>query len=94
MLFCAWLPWLQEEAGDNVIQLIRSLPEGTRVVLGLHYVGKEELLERVGMALRRPIGVDRERMEVLELLEARNVFTTDDEADIRVWNSYLLTNRK
>ena len=56
--YSIWLPWLQEEAGDSVIRLIRSLPEGTRVVIGLYYVGKEELLVKMGVALRRPIGVD------------------------------------
>ncbi|KAL5508975.1 hypothetical protein EMCRGX_G004247 [Ephydatia muelleri] len=84
----------REEAGDSVIRLIRSLPEGTRVVIGLYYVGKEELLVKMGVALRRPIGVDVQRMELLRLLEARNVFTTEeDEADIVVCNRNSLTER-
>ena len=93
--YSIWLPWLQEEAGDSVIRLIRRLPEGTRVVIGLYYVGKEELLVKMGVALRRPIGVDVQRMELLRLLEARNVFTTEeDEADIVVCNRNSLTERR
>ena len=87
------LPCQQEEAGYEAVELIRRLPEGTRVLIGLHYVGKEELLGRIGMSLRRPIQVDEERLEVLRIVEARDVFTTE-EADILVCAGHNLTEKK
>ena len=95
MIF-TWLPCQQEEAGDAVVGLIRGLPEGTRVLVGLHYIGKEELLAKIGVSLQRRIGVGEEKLELLRIVEARDVFTTeaDEDVSIVVCPQHCLTDKK
>ena len=49
----------------------------TTVIIGLRKLGKEDLLVKLGMHFRQWVGVSRERMETLKLLELPDVFDTD-----------------
>jgi hypothetical protein len=61
------------------------------VYLGVHTLGKEELLVRVATAMGWRVGVDRERLEVLKLLEMPDVFDVDmDECGIRTCPFHVL----
>ena len=47
------------------------------VYIGLHTLGKEDLLVQLATAMGWKVDVDKERMEVLKLLEMPNVFDLD-----------------
>ena len=69
---------LQEEATGSLISLIREKSDHCKtVVIGLHTLGKEELLVQLATSLRQWVGVSSERMATLKLLELPDVFTTD-----------------
>ena len=54
-------------------------------ILGLHTLGKEDLLVAVAKQLGMWVGVSPERFETLRLIDAENVFTTDvDSCFVRV----------
>ena len=50
------------------------------ILIGLHTLGKEDLLVAIAKQLGMWVGVSPERYETLQLLEADNVFTTDMES--------------
>ena len=59
--------------------------------LGLHKLGKEELLVEIATSLGCRIGVDQEKMELFKLLELPDVFDTDmDACWIRVCPFHIL----
>lgn len=73
-----------------LLSLLRSHPNRT-IYLGLHTLGKEELLVQVAMAMGWRVGVDHDRLELLKLLEMPDVFEVDmDECWIRTCPFYTL----
>lgn len=62
-----------------VVSAIREHPAHT-ILIGLHSLGKEELLVAIAKQLGVWVGVSPERYEILQLLKADNVFTTDMDA--------------
>lgn len=67
-----------------IVRLIRENSDCT-TLLGLHTLGKEDLLVAIAMQLGMWVGVSQERYEMLRYLEADNVFTTDmDSCFVRV----------
>ena len=74
----------QEKATEMIMRLIYGRREHTTLV-GLHTLGKEDLLVAIAKQLGMWVGVSPERYETLQLLEADNVFTTDvDSCFVRV----------
>ena len=68
----------QEKATEDLISLIKSNENKyTTVIIGLRKLGKEDLLVKLGMQFRQWVGVSRERMETLKLLELPDVFDTN-----------------
>lgn len=61
---------------DTVVELIRKNKEGMTLI-GLHTLGKEDLLIAIAKRLGVWVGVSPERYETLCLIEAANVFTTE-----------------
>ena len=68
----------QEEATRTLISLIKEKRDQCKtVIIGLHTLGKEELLVELATSMRQWVGVSNERMTTLKLLELPDVFTTD-----------------
>ena len=61
---------------ERIVRVIQENGERTTLV-GLHILGKEDLLVAIAKQLGVWVGVSPERYETLQLLEADNVFTTD-----------------
>ena len=81
------------EATGEILEIIRKHPE-YNIVIGLHYLGKETILQVIAMVFQTWIGVDPSRKETLELLEMPNVFTCDLESvRIRVVNAQRITKK-
>ena len=58
----------------------------------MHTLGKEDLLVAVATTLGCRVGVDKERMRRLKLLEMPDVFSTDmDACWVRVYPFHALT---
>lgn len=83
---------LQEKATDDLVSLIKANKDRYRIVIvGLHTLGKEDLLVNLATRLRQWVGVSEERMSTLELLELPNVFTTDiDNCFIQVYPFFMV----
>ena len=78
------LSLLQEVATEKIINLIGQNKDGL-TLLGLHTLGKEDLLVAIAKRLGVWVGVSPQRYETLCLIEAENVFTTDvDSCFVRV----------
>ena len=61
------------------------------VYVGLHTLGKEELLVQLALAMGRKVGVEPDRLEQLKLLEMADVFDVDmDECWIRTCPFHLV----
>lgn len=75
-----------------IISLVcEHLKQHKVVYLGLHTLGKEDLLVHIAKAAGHRIGIDKERMELFKLLELPDVFDTNmDDCWIRVYPFYLL----
>ena len=68
----------KEKATDDLVSLIKAGADKWKVVIvGLHTLGKEELLVELAMRLKQWVGVSHERMTTLKLLELPDVFSTD-----------------
>ena len=61
---------------ETIVHQIRENGERTTLI-GIHTLGKEDLLVAIAKQLGVWVGVSPERYETLRLLEADNVFTTD-----------------
>ena len=69
--------------------MIRGNENGL-TILGLHTLGKEDLLVAIAKKLGVWVGVAPQRYETLRLIEAENVFTTDvDSCFVRVLPFYI-----
>lgn len=66
-------------ATTTVVEIIRNHPQHT-VVIGLHSLGKETLLNDVAVVCKSWIGMDPSRSETMELLGMPRVFTCDVES--------------
>ncbi|KJE92634.1 DNA cross-link repair protein 1B [Capsaspora owczarzaki ATCC 30864] len=72
------------EAGvDAVVDIIEQHPDH-RVMIGIDTLGKEELLEAVALRLQTWIVVSQSRLNALQLIGARDVFTSNP-TDSRIW---------
>jgi len=80
---------LQEEARDEIISLMESSSVSS-VYIGLHTLGKEDLLVHLASHFRSYVSVSEDRMEVLKLLGMPNVFTSATEEWIRAVPFHLL----
>ncbi|KAF0972931.1 hypothetical protein FDP41_008783 [Naegleria fowleri] len=58
----------RQEAGQEIIQIIKSLPEDTRILLAVDHLGKEELLIALAQTFKTLIVVPEERLELLECM--------------------------
>lgn len=75
-----------------VVGMIREHRAHT-VLIGLHSLGKEELLVAIAKQLGVWVGVSPERYGTLQLLKADNVFTTDmDSCFVKVLPFHVLVN--
>lgn len=75
-----------------VVSVIREHTAHT-ILIGLHSLGKEELLVAIAKRLGVWVGVSPERYKILQLLKAENVFTTDmDSCFVKVLPFHLLLN--
>ncbi len=73
-----------------ILTLIRSHPNDI-VYIGLHSLGKEDLLCTIATSLETRVGVDQKRMELFKLLEMPDVFDVEMEnCWVRVYSSHLL----
>ena len=87
-----FLSYLQDQAAENLVSLIRANKDRYRVViLGLHKLGKEDLLVKLATSLQQWVGVSPERLTTLKLLELPDVFSTDmSDCFIRVYPFYMV----
>ncbi|CAI8057517.1 5' exonuclease Apollo [Geodia barretti] len=74
---CTFPP--RETVTEEIINLIRGNKDGM-TILGLHTLGKEDLLVAIAKSLGVWVGVAPGRYETLRLIEAENVFTTTSTA--------------
>ncbi|KAG2378646.1 hypothetical protein C9374_008285 [Naegleria lovaniensis] len=58
----------RQEAGQEIIQIIKSLPEDTRILIAVDHLGKEELLIALAKTFETLIVVPEERLELLECM--------------------------
>eukprot|EP00117_Sycon_ciliatum_P050209 scpid46843/ scgid35468/ 5&apos; DNA cross-link repair 1B protein; SNM1 homolog B len=73
----------REKATDKILDIVRQAdPRQQRVYIVTYNIGKESLLEKIALAMRVPIVVSKKRMEILQLLGVRDVFTTEEESHI------------
>ena len=64
------------------------------IIIGLHTLGKEDLLVNLARRLREWVGVSHEQMETLKLLELPNVFSTDvNNCFIQVHPFYMVAKK-
>ena len=86
----------QEEATRNLISLIEDKKDEYRVIIvGLHTLGKEDLLVQLATRLQQWVGVSNERMATLKLLELPDVFSTDmSNCFIQVHPFYLVAKNR
>ena len=63
---------------------------GSSVYIGLHNLGKEDLLVYLASRFQSYVSVSQDRMEVLKVLGMPNVFTCSTEEWIRVVPFHLL----
>ena len=63
---------------------------GSAIYLGMHNLGKEDLLVYLASHFQSYVSVSEERMDVLKLLGMPNVFTCSPEEWIRVVPFHLL----
>ena len=74
----------QEEALEKIAAIIQSNCSRC-IYIGLHNLGKEDLLVRLATWFHTYIGVSEKKMKHLKLLEMPNVFSCDqDKCWIRV----------
>ena len=87
----------QDQATQMIIDLMKQhLSEDPNVqfIIGMRMLGKEKLLETIAMSLQTYVVVDPIRMGQMELLECRNVFTTNpDEGFVHVLNFKQVTRK-
>lgn len=81
----------REEAAAEVLRLIRDHPDH-EVVIGVHRLGKEKLLEHIAIQTQQWIVVDEEKYKLLHEVECLNVFSTNrDDSLLRVVKPSSLT---
>ena len=86
------LEFTQEEATATILSLIQA--DLRRVCIGLHTLGKEDLLVRIATTLGCRVGVEPERMEQLKLLEMPDVFEPNmEECWIRIYPSHIIAKK-
>jgi DNA cross-link repair 1B protein len=87
----------QRDATNWIVELMknhRSEDPRTEFIIGMRALGKETLLEEIALSLETHVVVDLNRMGQLELLECRNVFTTNpDEGFVHVLNFKQVTRK-
>ena len=67
------------EATAMVVKVIQQHPEHN-IVIGIHAIGKEELLEKIALIFKTWIAVDPGRLKCLRICEQADVFDTDVES--------------
>lgn len=70
------------EAGTEVLDIIRSVPEDYKILIGMDSLGKEELLVAIALMFKTLIVVDEERLRTLSAMrrvleDMPDVFTHD-----------------
>ncbi|XP_074119207.1 5' exonuclease Apollo [Sminthopsis crassicaudata] len=69
----------RQEAAQQIAELIRRHPQHD-VKIGLYSLGKESLLEQLGLEFRTWVVLSPRRMEVVQLMELADVFTLEEGA--------------
>nr|XP_002730478.1 PREDICTED: uncharacterized protein LOC100372601 [Saccoglossus kowalevskii] len=83
----------REECTAKIIEIIQSHPQHD-VKLGMHTLGKENLLVDIARAVQEWIVVSPSRYSTLEQLKMPNVFTTETDAGrIHLVSSYQITKK-
>ncbi|XP_043858405.1 5' exonuclease Apollo isoform X1 [Dromiciops gliroides] len=69
----------RQEATHQIAELIRQHPQHD-VKIGLYSLGKESLLEQLGLQFQTWVVLSPQRMEVVQLMELADVFTVEEGA--------------
>ncbi|XP_007485228.1 5' exonuclease Apollo isoform X1 [Monodelphis domestica] len=69
----------RQEATHQITELIRQHPQHD-VKIGLYSLGKESLLEQLGLEFQTWVVLSPQRMEVVQLMELASVFTVEEGA--------------
>nr|XP_054751577.1 5' exonuclease Apollo-like [Lytechinus pictus] len=82
----------EDDCKVKIMEVLAEYPY-TNVVLGMHQLGKEDLLVDIAEFYGEKIQVTPERMSVIELLDCKDVFTTCEER-IRVVPVHTITTSR
>ena len=67
----------RSQCKKTILEILNQHPDH-EVVLGVYTLGKEDLMVDIALALHTRVVVSQTRMRMLQLLELRDVFTTDE----------------
>lgn len=80
-------------ATDEIVKICRRHPEHI-ILIAVCWTGHEDLLVSIAMKLRQRILVSSEQFKILQLLETKDVFTTDSKStNIRAVPRHFVTHK-